>query len=495
MAMPRFNVEEAGLLSRSSSTDIESYHDDEKLSTPPVTPKSTQISFARSISDQVLPLSRTQISSRHLRYLISLAVFSVICGWLFLSGTVSNPLSINSSAAAKRLRKPEEKVIGLVFYGRRDRAAILDCYLKRNLVRHGGWLDEVVWGINTVKTDDLSYLDELLPTVPEYRKVTLDKHEMPQWEKDQWESHWDEEAEKDIYVNRVTNETLWEDPRQTGHGWEDYVDLWNQTIDAGNIYVKLDDDVVYIDDDAIPLVVNTLVTEPEAVIVSANMINSPSMNWLQYHTGAILPYLPDLKIPRPGDLSSKDNPIWRASDLQNWIAPAHFEPPEPSLFETPDRNDWIDYIKEILPRPQRTDLEEQTEGDNEKLPLHRWLPVKGHNAISKTPIASTDNRAFGGGWGSWAIAAQQHYSFFDNIENHRKYVYYLGHGSDSRNDAIWDQTGDRLSINFLALRGEDVLDNLQHMQENGNDEVFLSEELPRNLNRSELQSDIRRLVC
>jgi hypothetical protein len=92
------------------------------------------------------------------------------------------------------------------------------------------------------------------------------------------------------------------------------------------------------------------------------------------------------------------------------------------------------------------------------------------------------NGAFGGGWWSWAIAAQ-HYSFFDNLENNRKNVYYLQHDSTSKKDAIWDNTGERISINFLALRGEMVLDHLDRMQANDNDEAFLSEELPKDLNK------------
>ena len=40
--------------------------------------------------------------------------------------------------------------------------------------------------------------------------------------------------------------------------------LWNESLEAGYIYVKLDDDVVYIDDDSIPIVVDTLVTNTES---------------------------------------------------------------------------------------------------------------------------------------------------------------------------------------------------------------------------------------
>ena len=115
-------------------------------------------------------------------------------------------------------------------------------------------------------------------------------------------------------------------------------------------------------------------------------------------------------------------------------------------------------------------------------PFHRWLPVRCQAAVQKTPIAQTENGAFGGGWRSWAIAAQQHYSIFDNLGDSRKNVYYLQHGSTPKTDAIWDNTGERISINFLALRGETVLDHLDRMQANGNDEAFLGE-LPKGLNK------------
>jgi hypothetical protein len=250
----------------------------------------------------------------------------------------------------------------LIFFDRRDRVSIFDCYLKNNLVSSDGWLDEVGWGVNTNDTDDLVYLDQLLPTNSAYRKVELDDRS--------------------------------------------YFGLWNESLEAGNIYVKLDDDIVYIDDYAIPLVVDTLVTNTESAIVSANMINSPELNWLQYRTGAILPYLPDLNYARSTDLSTAENPQWRASELPDWVEPAEFRVPE-------SRDDWNDYIKKLIPRPKVMD---GSDHDSPELPFHRWLPVRGQAAIQKTPIAQTENDAFGGGRWSWAVAAQQHYSFFDNLE-------------------------------------------------------------------------------
>ncbi len=437
-------AEEETPLSSSSSTDIESFHDDEKSSSAfAFTSSPKGASFPRGLPSPLF--SRSRISSRQFRILLAFSAVILTFGWLLidrahLSSRLAHPFSKNHIPAARRFQKPKNgKVIGLVFFGRRDRSAILDCYLKNNLVSSGGWLDEVVWAINTDNIDDLAWLDDLLPTTPEYRKVIPKK-------------------------------------KKTDNSFSG---LWNDSVSAGNIYIKLDDDVAYIDDDAIPLVVNTLVTNTESLIVSANMVNSPELNWLQYRTGAILPYLPDLNYARPKDISSVNNPRWRASELPEWIGPADFHAPE-------SRDDWNDYIKSLVPRPQyEKEAGDESEEWHHELPLHRWLPVKGKGAIAKTPISQTENGAFGGGWWSWAIAAQQHYSFFDNLERGRKNVYYISHGSDEPNDAIWDNTGDRISINFLALRGETVLDNMKKLVESENDEVFFSEDLPRLMNRSE----------
>ena len=231
-------IEKENLLSggSSSSSQFEIENDEERQARRRSNSGSNRNIFHRGFSSSIPSLRGGRIS---LRYIAIVAAFFFIF-LIYVTGT-----RYTNRPAARRFTKPKgTKVIGVVFYGRRDRTAILDCFLKRNLVVNGGWLDEVVWGINTEKVDDLEYLEhQLLPSTPYYRKVEIEEH-----------SYWG---------------------------------LWNKTIDAGNIYVKLDDDVVYMDDDAIPYVVNTLVTDPSAVIVSANMINSPELNWLQYRTGAI----------------------------------------------------------------------------------------------------------------------------------------------------------------------------------------------------------------
>ena len=85
-----------------------------------------------------------------------------------------------------RWQKPTGiKVIGLVFYGRRRFAEILQCYLhvsvkvwelpsglicsQQNLVDNGGILDEVVFEAKTDDDEDLAYLATLLSTSPRFR--------------------------------------------------------------------------------------------------------------------------------------------------------------------------------------------------------------------------------------------------------------------------------------------------------------------------------------
>lgn len=97
--------------------------------------------------------------------------------------SVSNPISPSSKLHITG--KPKSvKITEFVFYVRRDRAESMDCYVElpiplsiptvrivyqhtqRNLVTNGGWLDDVIWVVNTGNPDDLSLLDEILARSP-----------------------------------------------------------------------------------------------------------------------------------------------------------------------------------------------------------------------------------------------------------------------------------------------------------------------------------------
>lgn len=118
---------------------------------------------------------------------------------------ISEPSSHSSPAvhkdpSAKTWAKPEGvKIIALIFYGRPETVSILDCYMKQNLVSNGGFLDEVHWAVNTENEKDLKYLDGLVETSEEYKKIV------------------------------------------PGLGFDS---IWKNAVERGNLYIKIDDDIV-----------------------------------------------------------------------------------------------------------------------------------------------------------------------------------------------------------------------------------------------------------
>ena len=95
---------------------------------------------------------------------------------------------------------------------------------------------------------------------------------------------------------------------------------------------------------------------------------------------------------------------------------------------------------------------------------HRWLPLPGgadkDQELWRTPMVETSYDPNGPDWGSWSLGAQAHYSFFENLENDNLKIYHYGHGLDQEREGIWNMAYDRMNINFMAIWGKDVLDNL-----------------------------------
>lgn len=74
----------------------------------------------------------------------------------------------------ERWDKQEDfKIIGLIFFGRRSVVAVLDCYLKENLVSNGGFLDELHWVVNTENEESIRYLDGLVKTSDRYKRIII----------------------------------------------------------------------------------------------------------------------------------------------------------------------------------------------------------------------------------------------------------------------------------------------------------------------------------
>ncbi|KAL8905160.1 MAG: hypothetical protein Q9207_002819, partial [Kuettlingeria erythrocarpa] len=143
-------------------------------------------------------------------------VHKILAVVLLLVTAVITTVWLLRDTQLERLRQPSApvpviprdfRVVGLVFYGRRSRVEILDCYLKQNLKSNGGLLDEIVFLARTDDADDLAYLDRLVRETPGYGKNDLGgKH-----------------------GRRASGVT--------------YGQAWGMAVERGVMYVKIDDDI------------------------------------------------------------------------------------------------------------------------------------------------------------------------------------------------------------------------------------------------------------
>ncbi|KKZ65826.1 hypothetical protein EMCG_01211 [[Emmonsia] crescens] len=297
------------------------------------------------------------------------------------------------------------KIVAVIFYGRPDRVTILDCYLKRNLVVNGGWIDEVHWAPNTENQADLDWLDRLVPTSPLYKKIPIE----PQTKR--------------------------------------YSKIWDSTItDPDTLYIKIDDDIIYIADNAIPKLVSLKLEHDHSFLVSANVINGAPLPYHHHRTGAIRPYLPEMT---PPNITTNSNvtlirkPTWRASQLPSWEGPDDFQFP--------------------------------LNVSNAPYPNHRWLPLRDENitAIYRTPIQHVLCSPWADNHGKWSLAAQQHFSLLESLEQDATDVY------DFARRGVWDMGFERISINFIAIWGRDVIGHLPL----NDDEAMLTKSIPKKLRR------------
>ena len=371
-------------------------------------------------------------SSRRVSSIRLAIVFLMLLGWAYVYMDLRkawtcekpNPHNMNKpESIVQPVRPGGLKITAVVFYGRRAPSSLLECYLRRNLVSNGGWLDEVIWAINTMDLRDQEYMYDLVLTSDSYRRLDINEG--------------------------------------------GYNDIWQTAFTQNDtMYIKIDDDVIYIDDSAISRIVETKLQRPDSLIVSANIINSPALGWLHYHVGAVQAYLPELNPPDPGALSTRENRLWRSSSLPTWEGPQNWKSPNVTVFNA------------IFNNPQKL-------GGNASSPIpkHRWLPLLNPLDISRTPISQSEYHAWGNNFKSWAICAQEHYSFLESLEAGRLDRYFMVHGFDSTANSIWDMTGTRVSINFLAIWGEDAIKYMTLIETGLSDETQLALHLPAILDR------------
>lgn len=260
---------------------------------------------------------------------------------------------------------------------------------------------------NTEKPDDLAYLQEILKSSPRYKMIDLSLE---------------------------------------GVGTAGYNNAWSH-MERGKLYVKIDDDVVWMADDTIPRIVSMKIAHPEYFIVSANIVNSPLMGWVHYHMGALHPYFPEYKgvmdPPSPDSSGLPSPPIrksWKYTDYPEWEGP----------------DDWF------------FDLDQDPPYNG-----HRWLRLKNDTDLHRTPVARIEYATWGTGLKSWAIVTQEHYSFLENLLDDQLDRYKF--------KRVWLADYERLSINLMTLWADEVLDNLPMSTV---DEEWLTQVLPKRIGKS-----------
>lgn len=148
-----------------------------------------------------------------------------------------------------------QRVEAIVVYGRKDRIQILHKYLLRNLRRNGGVVDVVHFVVFAAFKEDMDYLTQLIADhAPDYAY-----------------------------------------PAVTGRRLAKFYSICQ---DPDTVYLKIDDDMVYLADEAIPEMVRERLRN-RCGLVSANVINHAILSAVHQDIGAIRNFLPGEDASRP----------------------------------------------------------------------------------------------------------------------------------------------------------------------------------------------------
>lgn len=109
------------------------------------------------------------------------------------------------------------------------------------------------------------------------------------------------------------------------------------TADAKNVYIKIDGDVVFIEDNVIPTIVNTKLQHPDTSIISANVIHQPAVAEFHHRPGVVLPRLLDINYSsrdaKPSPSERSWNPFWPywRNMLNSWFPDKPRFPSHPTV--------------------------------------------------------------------------------------------------------------------------------------------------------------------
>jgi hypothetical protein len=276
----------------------------------------------------------------------------------------SNTTVSNANGVLDKAKKPLAKPVGVeiiaaVMYSRRDRTAILDCYLQRNLASNGGVLDKVIFVPETGTEEQLDWLSALISSTPGY------------------------------YLLGSPGEGYNDEQTSTfGRAWS--------LAETGPLYIQMSSETVFIANDTIESLVQTRLEHPDYFLISANVVNQPILSWVHHHLGVVRSYKPEAKPPaRPQRSTNSTIFDWHASTLPPWTPSS---PPSEGrdMLAPSDYGIPIDFLPPFKG--------------------HRWLPYSSPSATIPTAVTQEVLSTNGGGIWPWTLGAQHHYSFLENLE-------------------------------------------------------------------------------
>lgn len=190
------------------------------------------------------------------------------------------------------------RVVVVVFFGRKRTFEILHLYLLANLRAHGGLIDEVVLITNTEDKQDLAYQRELLERYPWYRESSVGVGLDLKWEHAlaMYGHFYTEVAEASVPTGAGDEAEVGAEGGATAQ-----TTTSSQTeVPTRSVYLKIDDDIVYIADGAVEALVRAKLalhldsgpsggsrpaTRP--LFISANVVNHPRLSHVHQAQGLI----------------------------------------------------------------------------------------------------------------------------------------------------------------------------------------------------------------
>ena len=128
------------------------------------------------------------------------------------------------------------KVKPLIFAGRKDTMQILFPLIKSNII------DEVLVGVNTKNQSDIDFINQYCQIDPKFKKIDIP---------------WDKIGTPSVY---------------------NY--MFSRMTDEDTIYIKLDDDLIFLSERFFEDLVEFRVEHPEYISIYPFVINNPLCNWL-----------------------------------------------------------------------------------------------------------------------------------------------------------------------------------------------------------------------